>query len=162
MILIVTSTSHCARSLPRMEKTIGQKIQLVTSLRQADALIRKQDFSAVVLDQLCLDQEPAAGEGIWKHMGTAVLVCVNFGITGADRVCREVRAALLRRDREQVLAARAAQAALRSQITPAVTGILLSSELALSQPALSPLVQNKLRSVHELATHLRQRLDITT
>jgi hypothetical protein len=41
-----------------------------------------------------------------------------------------------------------------------VAGLLLQSQLALAQPALSPQLAEKLRLVAELAANLRQRLDL--
>src|SRR5882724_8872141 len=78
---------------------------------------------------------PAASDALWKNAGTAIPVFVNFAITGSGRIVRDLRAALTRRQREQLLATRAAQAALRNELTGAISGILLSSELALAQPA---------------------------
>jgi hypothetical protein len=85
-------------------------------------------------------------------------VFVNFAISGADRLVRDVLAALSRREKESVLATKAAETELRSELNGAVTGILLSSELALALPSLPVGVVNKLQPVHELALQMRTRL----
>jgi hypothetical protein len=86
-------------------------------------------------------------------------VFVNFAICGVDRVVRDVRSALQRRDEERARAVREAEAHLRSELTEALTGILLSSQLALEAPALPAAVQARLRSVYQLAMSMRQRLN---
>jgi hypothetical protein len=53
---------------------------------------------------------------------------------------------------------RVAQAALRNELTGAISGILLSSELALAQPALPTSVMDKLKSVYQLALQIKSRL----
>ena len=160
MILLITSAKLAEQCVPQLEKAVGERVRLVNSLPAGAALLQKHDFSVVVLDQICLDQNPGAAESLWKHSGAAAMLSVNFAITGCARVARDVRSALQRRERERLQAARAAEAALRSEVTSALTGILLSSEIALAQPALPPNVQSKLQSVHELALGLRHRLEM--
>jgi len=43
-----------------------------------------------------------------EHLGTSILVPVNLAISGMERLVREVRAALQRRQREEVRARQAA------------------------------------------------------
>src|SRR5207253_5510537 len=114
------------------------------SIPAGNAMLRDAEFSAVVVDQAFVDLNPIAADVLWKNTGTAIPVFVNFAISGAERLVRDVRAALSRREKERVLAVKAAEAALRSELNGAVMGIPLSSELALAQPALSPAVVNKL------------------
>jgi hypothetical protein len=71
---------------------------------------------------------------------------------------REVRAVLGRREQEQALAMRAAAVAVESELRDTVTGLILHSQLALTEPSLSPELSAKLRTVAELAGSLQQRL----
>ena len=71
---------------------------------------------------------------------------------------REVRAVLSRREQEQALAMRAAAVAVESDLRDTVTGLILHSQLALSEPSLSPELSAKLKTVAELAGSLKQRL----
>ncbi|HUS20008.1 MAG TPA: hypothetical protein VMZ25_10195, partial [Terriglobales bacterium] len=120
--------------------------------------LQSQEFTAVVLDQALVDRSAGSMDMMWKRAGGAIVVTVSFGISGADRVVREVQAALRRREKERASARTAAVAGLRSELTGAVTGILLSSELALAQPELPAVVVSKLRSVHELAMQMKEQL----
>ncbi|MBV9086659.1 MAG: hypothetical protein JOY79_04185 [Acidobacteriaceae bacterium] len=72
---------------------------------------------------------------------------------------RDVRAALRRHEKQYAVAQHAAETALRSELNEALTGILLSSQLALSVPALPPPAEAKMRSVYQLAMDMRLRLE---
>ncbi|MDR3737263.1 MAG: hypothetical protein P4L10_17250, partial [Acidobacteriaceae bacterium] len=91
----------------------------------------------------------------------ALLMQVNFAISGTDRLVREVRAALARSAQQQVVARRAAAVAVESELNSTVTGIMLESELALREPEMPPTLEAKLRHLVELAASLRQKLQAT-
>ena len=103
--------------------------------------------------------DPSAAEAIWERAGLAIPLQVNFALSGAARLIREIRAALQRREREQALACRAASAALENELKSTVAGLLLHSQLALSGGEVPSSVADKLRVVAELANSLRQRLN---
>ena len=71
---------------------------------------------------------------------------------------REVRAALLRREREQALALRAATQVIGGEINTTVTGLLLQTQLMLSEPSLPSALLPKMQQVAQLAGALRQQL----
>jgi hypothetical protein len=158
MILLISAAKNAASCVSAVEKNTGERVQLVQSLSAGAAMLLGGEFSAVVVDQAFVDLNPISADVLWKHTGTAIPVFVNFAISGAERLVRDVLAALSRREKERVLAAKAAETALRSELNGAVTGILLSSELALALPSLPVGVVNKLQSVHELALQIRTRL----
>jgi hypothetical protein len=158
MILLISAAKNAASCVSAVEKNTGERVQLVQNLSAGAAMLRGGEFSAVVVDQAFVDLNPISADVLWKHTGTAIPVFVNFAISGAERLVRDVLAALSRREKERVLAAKAAETALRSELNSAVTGILLSSELALASPALPAGIVNKLQSVHELALQMRTRL----
>jgi hypothetical protein len=158
MIMIVSAAANARECSLALEKQTGERAEYCNSLREAVHKLHSQEFMAVVIDQVLIDAGRGSLDMLWKHASGAALVTVNFAIHGADRVLREVKAALRRRQQEQSSAQRAAAERLRNELTGAVTGILLSSELALAQPELPVLVASKLRSVHELALQMKERL----
>ncbi|MCU1312124.1 MAG: hypothetical protein JWO20_3249 [Candidatus Angelobacter sp.] len=158
MILLISAAKNAVNCVSAVEKNTGERVQLVQNLSAGSAMLRGGEFSAVVVDQAFVDLNPISADVLWKHTGTAIPVFVNFAISGAERLVRDVLAALSRREKERVLATKAAETALRSELNGAVTGILLSSELALALPSLPVGVVNKLQSVHELALQIRTRL----
>jgi hypothetical protein len=113
----------------------------------------------VVVDDTLAECDPAAAEAIWAHAGLAIPLQVNFAVSGAARLIRELRAALHRREREQMLARRAAAAAMETEFKSTVAGLLLHSQLALNGEVPAP-VADKLRVVAELAGSLRRQLSV--
>jgi hypothetical protein len=84
---------------------------------------------------------------------------INFALAGAARLVREIRSALHRREREQLLARRAASAVIEAELKSTVAGLLLNSELALNGGNLPPQVAERLRIVADLAGSLRSQLN---
>jgi signal transduction histidine kinase len=120
--------------------------------------LRRREFSAVVVDETMAECDPAAAEAVWDRAGLAIPLQINFALSGAARLIREIRAALHRREREQTLARRAATAAIESELKTTIAGLLLHSQLALSGFEISSPVAEKLRLVADLAGSLRQQL----
>ena len=84
---------------------------------------------------------------------------INFALSGAARLIREIRAALHRREREQAVARRAAMAAIETELKTTVAGLLLHSQLALSESEVPPPVADKLPLMADLVGNLRQQLN---
>ncbi|HEX4757658.1 MAG TPA: hypothetical protein VH308_06735, partial [Terracidiphilus sp.] len=116
------------------------------------------EFLAVVVDETIAECDPVAAEAIWAHAGLAIPLQVNFALSGAARLVREIRAALHRREREQALAGKAAAVAIEAELKSTVAGLLLHSQLALKGGPVPPSVADKLRVVADLAGNLRQQL----
>lgn len=74
------------------------------------------------------------------------------------RLLREIRAALHRREREQMLAWQAAGAAIEVELKATVAGLLLHLQLALNGSEVPAQVADRLRVVADLAGNLRQKL----
>jgi hypothetical protein len=89
----------------------------------------------------------------------AIPLQINFAVSGAERLIREIRSALHRREREQTVARRAATAAIEAELKSTVAGLLLHSQLALSGNEVPPPVADRLRVVADLAGNLRQQLN---
>jgi CheY-like chemotaxis protein len=158
MILLITASKTAAECITAMEATLGEQVESVSTLQQATARLKIADFAAIVIDQSLMDLNPSASEALLKNGGAAIPVFANFAISSAERIVRDLRLALTRRQKEQLVAVRAAQAALRNELTGTVAGILLSSELALAHPGLPANIAEKLRSVYDLAMQLKSRL----
>jgi len=86
-------------------------------------------------------------------------VQVNLAISGMERLVREVRSAVQRRQREEERARRAALGAIYGELNGTVTALLLSTELALQAPGLPPAASEKLQSAHDLVKKLRRQLE---
>lgn len=159
MLLLITPSPRAGECATAVEKATGEPVHTASNLRRALRLMREREYDAIVVDQCLPDVESEAGELLPTLSGAAILIFINLALSGTDRVVRDVRAALHRRDEEQRVAMQAAERMLSSEIKDALTGILLSSQLALEEPALPPAAQAKLRSVWELAEQMRLRLE---
>ena len=133
-------------------------VEVAEGRKAALTALRQREFLAVVVDETIAECDPAAAEAIWAHAGLAIPLQVNFALSGAARLVREIRAALHRREREQALAGKAAAVAIEAELKSTVAGLLLHSQLALKAGAVPAPVADKLRIVADLAGNLRQHL----
>ncbi len=161
MILLVTASARASECAAALYEATIEEVVVAESLHRAATLLQTQCYLAVVLDQHLFEARPndrKDAETVFEHLGTAVLVHVNLAISGLERLAREVRAAVKRRQREEARARQAALGRLNSELNDTVTALLLSSELALGTSGLPPAASEKLRSVHELVEKLRRQL----
>jgi len=161
MILLVTPSERAPECAAALHEATGEEVVVAESLARATTFLRAECYLAVVFDQHLLEAEPQEAEATLEHLGTAIPVQVNLAISGMERLVREVRAAVQRRQREEVRARQAALAKLQSELNGTVTALLLSSELALGIPGLPSAAGEKLESVFELVKKLRTQLQTT-
>ena len=159
MILMISSSPRVQDYAAAVSQGTGRAIQTAPSVKSASALLRAEEFAVVVVDQALVEHDPRAIENLVARAGAALPVFEPLAICSPARVVGDVRAALARREMESRLADRAARQRLSSELRSDVTAILLSSELALREPALPPRAQEKLKSVVELAHQIRTRLE---
>jgi hypothetical protein len=159
MILLITCSLHGGECKAVLQRGTGERVQIAENLGEATGALRDREYAAVVIDQ-DLARVDKDGESALLHAcGVAVPVYVNLAISGAERVLAEVRGALRRRQAERLVAMKIASSELRDELKGAVTGILLSSELAMSVPELPRSAQVKIKFVHDLAQGMRRQLE---
>jgi CheY-like chemotaxis protein len=158
-VLIVSPMADATQVAESLGATLGCPVKVVAGHRAAITELRHRDYSVVVVDDCMAEANPAATEVLWQNLGMAVPVQINFAFHGGPRLAREVKAAIGRREQQQVLALRAAASLLENELKSTVTGLLLQSQLALAEPALTPKLTGKLELVAELAGSLRRRLE---
>ena len=158
MILVITPSAKIQSCIPAIQEVSGESVQVTTGLRPATLLLRTQEYSAVVFDQVLMDADPDEGEIILQHLGGAIPVHVNLAVTGSQRLVQELRTGLQRRKREVKTARAEAEKVLRSELTGNVTAMLLSCEMALGLPNLPAGAEEKLQVVHGLAEEIRVKL----
>ncbi len=158
-ILMVTGIEGARNCAALVAAQLGMDVEVAEGRKAAIAALRHKEFATVVLDETLAECDPAAAEAIWERSGLAIPLQVNFALSGAARIIREIRAALHRREREQTAARRAATAAIETELKTTVAGLLLHSQLALSDAGLTRPVAEKLRVVADLASNLRQKLN---
>jgi hypothetical protein len=157
-ILMVTGIEGARNCAAVVAAQLGMEVEVAEGRKAALAALRQREFAAVLVDETMAECDPAAAEAIWDRAGLAIPLQINFALSGAARLIREIRAALHRREREQTLARRAAAAAIENELKTTVAGLLLHSQLALSGSEVPAPVADKLRVVADLAGNLRQQL----
>jgi len=157
-ILIVTGIEGARNCADQIAKQLGSTVDVAEGRRQALACLRKCEYVAVVIDETLAECDPAAADRICEAAGLAIPLQINFALSGAARLVREIRAALHRREREQSLARSAAASAMEAELKSTVAGLLLQSQLALSGGEIPGPVAERLRIVADLAGSLRRQL----
>ena len=160
MILLITPQSRGPELASLVQANLSQEIQWAQTLQEAATRLREHSYSAAIIDQFLLETEPDESDQMIEHLGTAFPVYINFVVTGLDRLVREVRAALHRRNREELAARRAVAEQMQSDRRDTLTVMLLSCELAMSVPDVPLLAAEKIRTIDTLARELRLRLEV--
>ena len=159
MILMIWSSERARDYALSIEHAVHEPVHLASTLHQGCERLRSDEFSAVIVDQWVTEAEPEPTSVLFEHLGPAVPVFVNFGISGVERILRELRAALSRRGREMVLARHVARQALRDELKDEVTALLLSCDVALQES--SGALAERLVKIKELANQVKNKLAVS-
>lgn len=158
MILLITPSARGQECAASLKADTGNETHWAESLQQAMVQLREQSYTAVVIDQFLLENEPSESDLVLDHLGTAFPVYLNFAVSGMERLLREVRSALHRRKREETQARRSVEQQFRSEMCESLTVMLLSCELAMSVPNVPMPAAEKIRTIDNLAREMRLRL----
>ena len=159
-ILMVTGVEGARNCAEAVGAQLGTKIEVAEGRRSALSALRRAEFQAVVIDETLAECDPAAADAICELAGLAIPLQINFAVSGAARLVREIRSALRRREREQQLARHAASSAIEAELKSTLAGLLLNSELALNTGNLPPQAAERLRLVADLAGNLSSQLKV--
>jgi DNA-binding NtrC family response regulator len=161
-ILIISGIEGVRNCAEAFSKQLEMKVEVAEGRRAALAALRQKEYVVVVVDQSLAECDPAGADAIWERSGLAIPLQINFAVSGTTRIIREIRAALHRREREQAKAMQAATVSIERDLKNTVSGLLLQSQLALSQGGVPAAVAEKLRTVVDLAGTLRQQLSASS
>lgn len=160
MILLISPQSRGPELAALIHAATSQETHWAQTVQEAATRLREHTYSAAIIDQFLLETEPDDSDDMIEHLGTAFPVYINFAVTGLDRLVREVRSALHRRNREEMAARRAVAEQMHSEMRETLTVMLLSCELAMSVPDVPSLAAEKIRTIDTLARELRLRLEV--
>ena len=105
-ILIVTGIEGARNCAAAVGTQLGMEVELADGRKPALVALRRREFSVVVVDETIAECDPSAAEAIWERAGLAIPLQINFALSGAARLVREIRAALHRRERAGFLSSR--------------------------------------------------------
>lgn len=157
MILFITPSQCAQECADAIVGATAERVTVAESLALATRLLRAESYSTVVLDQSLVETAPDEVDTAMLHAGTAVVVPVNLALCGKERLVREVRGALHRRQREEAAVRNAVLAQLQSELNRTITGLMLSVDLALQ--AAPPEASDRLRTIRELVSTLCGQLE---
>jgi hypothetical protein len=158
-ILLISGMTGAVDHADAIAQQLGVSVEVAVSHKAGLDALRRRAYALVIVEDSFAEADPTGADLLWKHAGLAIPLQVNFALFSGSRLVRDVRAALARRAHEQSLAMRAAASTLESELRATVTGLLLQSQLALAEPALTPKLSDRLRMMNELASTLREQLD---
>lgn len=161
MILLIWSSDRAKDCASAIEHAFQRPVRVVANLQQACEHLQNEEYSAVLIDQWITEAEPGQADFLFHHLGTAAPVFVNFGISGIERIVRELRAAFNRRGRETMLARHNARIALRNELKDEVTALLLSCGIALSESGLSDSALARVKTIEEVANRIKEKLTVS-
>ena len=158
MILLITPSARGLECAATLKEATGDETHWAENLPQALLRLREQSYSVVVLDQFLLENEPAESDHVLDLLGTSFPVYLNFAVSGMQRLLREVRSALQRRQREENQARRSVEQQIQGEVFESITTMLLSCELAMAVPGIPAPAVEKIRLIDNLARDIRVRL----
>jgi hypothetical protein len=159
MILFISpyqNAQHCATLI---ERATREEVKTVDSLRLALAALRNQEFTAVVGDENLLECSPGAIDAVVERIQSAIPVFLDMACMRAERISKHVELAIRRRELEYKTARDLAIAELHSELKSEVTGLLITSEMAMKYGNVPHAVAEKLVTVLETAKRIRAKLE---
>lgn len=158
MILLIWASERAPDCAQAIERTFQQPVECVSSLAEACTRLQAEEFAAVLVDPWIADADPIQADYLIHHLGGAVLVFVNFAISGVERVLREVRAAFHRHSREVMRAQENTRIVLWNTLKDDLTAILLCCGVVREDPAISGAVEIRVKTIEEIAGRMKDKL----
>lgn len=156
-LILIIAPAHVAEPVAKaLQSELKAEVEIAPHRRAGLSSLRANEFSLVLLDELLSELEPKGTYLLYQNAGAAPVLELNFTLSRAPRVVRQVRAALLHRAQNEVRARAAAIVFLQNELNASLTGILLETQLALRDAL--PSQEPKLRHLVEMACVLRNRL----
>lgn len=159
MILFVSPYQTAPDCVALIESATHTSVKSVGSIRLALAALRNHEFTAVVVDENLLEVSPGSADSLTQRLGGAIPVFLDMSCLRPERVAKFVSAAYRRREVEYGVAREQAIAELHSELKSELTGLLISSKMALENSGLSTKANEQLSAVLEIAQRIKQRLE---
>jgi hypothetical protein len=158
MILLISTYQNAPECATLIENATREPLQSVDNIRQALAALRSQEFSAVVIDENLLEANPGSFDSLSQRMSAAMPVVLDMACLKPQRVAKLVHSAVARRKVEYNMAREQAVAELRSELKSDLTGLMISSKLAMESESQKE-AGDQLTAVLEIARRIQHRLD---
>jgi len=158
MILLLSPYQNAEQCAAQIKRATRDEVKTVNTLKLALAALRSHPFDLVVADENLLESTPGSAESLLQRMETAAPLVLDLAMLRPEKVAKLAQAARTRRDLDFQLAREKALAELRSDLKSELTGLLISSELALKTADLPARAGEQLNAVLEIARRMESRL----
>ncbi len=158
MILLVTRSRSVSGYSELLQRGCAERIEILGSYAEATAALGQRHYSAIIIDDDIAKADAPGDSRFRKACGSVPPVCLDFSVSHPEEILRQL-AKIVSNTRAERLAARVAASRLREQLRSSLTGILLSSELAMAVPELPRAAQVKIKFVHDLAQGMSRQLE---
>ncbi|MFZ0477900.1 MAG: hypothetical protein WAL71_02035 [Terriglobales bacterium] len=158
MILLVTPIPAARDCAVRLQQATDEPVVTAQNLAESLTRLRTASYSLVIFDHHLVEAEPHELHTTLAHLGDAILLEINFALTGIDRLVREAESALKRREHNQTAIHAAAARSLQNECNQTLASLLLDCGLASQISDLPPAATEKLVSIQETAEKLRNQL----
>jgi len=159
MILLLSPYQNAPECAAQIERATRDKVQIVETIRLALSALRSQPFAMVIADENLIESIPGSSDALLQRMETSIPVIVDMACLRPEKVAKLAMATRKRRELEFEIARKQAIEELRSQMKSDITGLLISSELALRSEKLASPAGDKLLAVLEIARRMQTRLE---
>lgn len=157
-VLLVSAVEAAYACAGEIGQAMDCDVEIAESRRSAIAMLRRQEFTAVVVDDTLAEGDIHGADQLWSAAGLAVPIQVNFAISSCGRVIRELRAALYRRRLDETRARTSAETNLQADIGSSLTGIVLQLDLLRGGADIPIEFRDRLARLADLTTDLRRKL----
>ena len=159
MILLISPFQSAHDCATLIERATREEVKNVDSIRLGLAALRTHEFTAVIADENLLECSPGSADAMLQRMQSAIPVFLDMALMSAERISKHVELAVRRRELQYESTLQLAKAELHSELKSEVTGLLISSEMALKSANVPKSVSEKLALVLESAKRIRQKLE---
>src|SRR3954468_24904216 len=159
MILFISPYQNAIDCATLIERATHEQVRTVDSIRLALAELRAHEFSAVIADENLLECSPGSAEALVQRMESAIPIFLDMACMRVERIAKFVELAVRRRELQYKAVRERAIAELQSELKSEVTGLLISSEIAMKAPSVSPQLSERLSAVLESAKRIRAKLE---
>lgn len=164
MILLVCRAAQSQAITPEvvaaLSRESGIDLHVVHSLEDASRWLRGSAGRVAVVDSGWLETDPKGVESLLAENPSLLPVFPNLAVCGPERLACEIKAALRRGENESRRATDSARREFSIPLKNSLTAMLLNCDLALQIPDLPDEAAKKLLLLHDLATKMRDELEL--
>lgn len=155
--LLLLSGGSDTRSLSgALEANLGAHVTATDCPKHCLQLLYRETFNLVVLEDSFTESRSTEADAIFEAAGSTPVLEVNSVIANRERIIRQARSTLARRARDRQQAGVAAALQLRGELSSAVSGLLLQTQLLAERSG--PVPAGALRHLAILTEALSERL----